>query len=181
MPEGAKAGEKIFFFRAEDFGDRLALAADDGKIGLRDPEEPVEQALAVENLAGGDGEDPARGVGDGLFAAVAGGVERELFLRQEQRLDFAEVAEVLVGEDEAGERGARFADRAFGSFAGWGEDDLAGFDILAGLAAVFGEFFDADVLAVEVLGAGGFAGRFAFGDLAGEAGRRVGGEADGGY
>ena len=118
MSDGSESGEKIFLFRTKDFRDGFALAADDGKVALGHPEQAVEQALAVEDLARGDGEDPAGGVFDRFLAPVAGGIERELLFRQQQRLDLAEIAEVFLGQDQAGEHRLRLADQPFGPFAG---------------------------------------------------------------
>jgi hypothetical protein len=117
----------------------------------------------------------------GFFAAVLGFVEPEAFASEEEGLDFAEVAEVLLGEDEAGERGGGLADEAFGAFAGRAEEDLAGFAVLAGLDAFGPDLLDADALLVEILRTDGFAGGFAVGGLAGEAGRGFGAGGDGRY
>ena len=181
MPQGAKTWEKIFLFRSEDLGDGLALALDDGKVIFGDPEEALEEALAVEELAGLDFEDPAFGILDGFFAAEGGGVEPETLLGEEERLDLAEVAEVLFGEDEADEGGAGLADQFFFAPAVGGEEDFAGFLVFAGLDAAVADLFYQHFLLVEVLLADSFAGGFAFGGFAGEAGGRVGGEGDGGY
>jgi len=181
MPEGAKTGEKIFSFGSKDFRDGLAFGLDGGIVGLGDPEEAGEEALAVENLAWLHFEDPSGDALHGLFAAVLGFVEPEALASEEERLDFTEVAEVLLGEDEAGEGGRGLADEAFGAFAGGAEEDLAGFAILAGLDAFGPDLLDADALLVEILQTDGFAGGFAVGGLAGEAGRGFGAGSDGRY
>lgn len=126
MPHGAEAREKIFFFRPEDLGDGLAFALDDREVVFGDPEEALEEPLAVEELAGLDFENPALRILHGFLAAEGGGVEPEALLGEQERLDLAEIAEVLFGEDEADEGGAGFADQFFLAAAVGGEEDLAG-------------------------------------------------------
>ena len=181
MPHGAETREKIFLFRAEDLGHGLALALDDGKVVLGDPEETLKEPLAVEELAGFHFQDPAFGVLDRFFTAEGGGVEPETFLGEEQRLDFAEVTEVLFREDQANQGSAGLADQLFFAATVGGEQDFADLLVFTGLDAAVADLFDQHFLLVEVLFADGFAGGFPLGGLAGEAGGRVRGEGDGGY
>jgi len=111
MPHGAETREKIFLSRAEDLRHGLAFALDDRKVVLGDPEETLEEPLAVEELAGLYLQHPAFDVLHSLFAAESGGVKPEALFGEEQRLDLAEVAEVFFGEDEAHERRAGLTDQ----------------------------------------------------------------------
>ena len=181
MPHGAETREKIFLLRAEDLGDRLALASDDGEVVFGDPEKTLEQALAIEQLAGLDFQHPALGILHRFFAAEGGGIEPEAFLGEQQRLDLAEVAEVLFGEDEADQRGTRLPHQLLLAAAVGSEQDFPGFLVFAGFDAAVADLLDQHLLLVEVLLADGFAGGFAVGGFAGKAGGRVGGEGDGGY
>lgn len=181
MPQGAETREKIFLFRAEDLRHRLALALDDGEVVFGDPEEALEEALTIEELAGLDFEDPALRTLHRFFAAEGGGIEPEALLGEEEWLDLAKIAEVLFGEDEANEGGAGFADQLFFAPAIGGEEDFAGFGVFARFDAAVADLFNPHLLLVEVLLADRFAGGFALGGFAGEAGGRVGGEGDGGY
>ena len=101
MADGSEKGEKIFFFLGEKLGDGAALGTNDGKIGLGGPEEAFEEALAVEELAGFDFEDPAGDAVDDFFAAGLGLVKPKAVFSQEEGLDFADIPKILGGEFEA--------------------------------------------------------------------------------
>ena len=174
MPDGGETGEKILFFFRDDLGDGAAFRADDGEIGLGGPEESFKEALAVENLAGLDGEDPAGDAVDGLLAAGLGLVEPEAVFGKEEGLNFLDIAEVFRGELEADEAVGGGGGEFFGAFAGGGEDDFAFFGVDAGAGVALVELFDEELLFVEVLGADGFRGGFAFGDALGKVAGRFG-------
>lgn len=175
MPDGGETGEKILLFFGDDLGDGAAFGADDGEIGLGRPEEAFKEALAVENLAGLDGENPAGDAVDGLFAAGLGLVEPEAFFGEEEGLDFLDVAKVFGGELEADEAVGGGLGEFFGAFAGGGEDDFALFGVVAGADVALVELFEEELLSVEVLRADGFRGGLAFGDAFGEVAGRIGG------
>ncbi len=170
--QGGEAGKEVFVRAGAEFRDGAAVGADDGEGLLFGPDEAVEHAKALKELAGGEFEDPAIAAVHILVALEADDVAGQEFGGDQQGLDVANVGEVLGGEDQALKGVGRGADQLFGAFARWGEDDVAG---LAVLATARTAFFDHNLLAVSILSARVLRGEFAFGDAAGEIRRRIGG------
>ncbi len=97
MADCGEKGEKIFFFSREEMGNGAALGADYRKISLGGPEETFEQALAVQELAGFDFEDPAGDAVDDLFAPGLGLVEPQAVFGEQEGLDFPDIPEIFGG------------------------------------------------------------------------------------
>lgn len=173
--QGGEAGEEVFVGAGAEFGDGAPVAADDGEGGLIDPQQSVEHAEALKQLARGEFEDPAGASVDVFFALEADEVAGQEVWGEQEGLDVADVFEVFGGEAQAAESVGGGANELFGAVAGGGEDDVAGFAVLSGAGSAL---LDDDGLAVGVLGAGFLGGEFSFGDAADEVGGRIGGEAE---
>ena len=131
LADGGEAGKQVLRFHAVDLGDGLALQADDGIILLIHPQQAVEQALPLQDLARPNLKHPAIDTIDFLVAAELVFVIPKLVFRHDEGLYIAHVGEVFVGHLEALQGEKRLADQLLGALMLGREDDVAHLAIFA--------------------------------------------------